>query len=328
MRADLAEKMSVDLVRAVRGRRTQTGLSRTLGYRSNIVHRWETRQCAPGAARFLQACLQVKPAMKELIPRFLKGSPAWYEPAAPFSPRSLAALLRELRGRTPLHSLVARTGYSRFQIGRWLSGKAEPRLPEFLALMEATSRRVLDFVAGIVDPAQLPSAARAWRELQRAREAAFEWPMSQAVLHALELHEYRAQRSAAAGLTFLCARLGLSLSDVEQGLRVLERSGQVRKLRGRYRLHRVQSIDTSQDPERSRALKAQWTELAVQRLRAGSSGLHGYSVFAVTRADLARLRQLELEYVRAMQSVIASSEPAECVGLYCVHLLDLGQEPA
>jgi hypothetical protein len=326
MHADIAEEMSIDLVRAVRGRRTQTGLSRSLGYRSNIVHRWETRQCAPVAARFLQLCLRLKPAMKELIPRFLKGAPSWYDPAEPFSPDAVAALLRHLRGRTPIRSLVERTGCSRFQIGRWLSGGAEPKLPEFLALVEACTRRVLDFIAGIVDPLSMTSTARLWRELQRAREAAYEWPMSQAVLHALELRAYREQRSASAALLFLCARLGLSLEEVEEGLRVLEQSGQVRKMRGRYRLHRVQSIDTSQDPERSRALKAQWTELAVQRLRAGTPGVHGYSVFAVTRADLARLRELELEYVRAMHSVIADSAPAECVGLYCVHLLDLGSD--
>lgn len=40
--------------------------------------------------------------------------------------------------------------------------------------------------------------------------------------------------------------------------------------------------------------------------------------------------QLQLQFVRAMQELIASSEPSECVGLYCAQLLDLGEpfEPA
>lgn len=37
-----------------------------------------------------------------------------------------------------------------------------------------------------------------------------------------------------------------------------------------------------------------------------------------------RMREMHLEYIRATQNLIASSEPAECVGLYCSQLLDLG----
>jgi len=53
-------------------------------------------------------------------------------------------------------------------------------------------------------------------------------------------------------------------------------------------------------------------------------------LFAASRADLTRLRELQLQYVRAMQDIVARSEPSECVGLYCVQLLDLkasGNEP-
>jgi hypothetical protein len=36
-----------------------------------------------------------------------------------------------------------------------------------------------------------------------------------------------------------------------------------------------------------------------------------------------RLRELNPEYVRAMQYLIAQSQPGECVGLFCAQLLDL-----
>jgi hypothetical protein len=82
-------------------------------------------------------------------------------------------------------------------------------------------------------------------------------------------------------------------------------------------------VETSQDPVRSRELKAAWASVALARLRAGAPGNYGYSLFAVTQADLRRLRDLHLEYVRAMQSVIAASAPGQCVGLYCAQMLDL-----
>jgi hypothetical protein len=41
----------------------------------------------------------------------------------------------------------------------------------------------------------------------------------------------------------------------------------------------------------------------------GSAGNFGYSLFAISRSDLRRLRYLHLEYVRAMQELIARSQP-------------------
>jgi hypothetical protein len=81
-------------------------------------------------------------------------------------------LLDDLRGETTLSELARRGGYSRFSVLRWLRAGAEPALPEFLTLIEFTSRRLLDFVASFTDPALLPSAREAWRLLQGAREAA------------------------------------------------------------------------------------------------------------------------------------------------------------
>ena len=53
-RASLAfgERVARELVVALRGRRSRLGLSRRLGYRSNIVRRWEAGECFPTAAAF------------------------------------------------------------------------------------------------------------------------------------------------------------------------------------------------------------------------------------------------------------------------------------
>jgi hypothetical protein len=56
-------------------------------------------------------------------------------------------------------------------------------------------------------------------------------------------------------------------------------------------------------------------------------GYFGYSLFAISRADLRRLRDLHVEYLREMQSIIAHSKPDECVGLLCMHLLDSSTRP-
>jgi hypothetical protein len=65
-----------------------------------------------------------------------------------------------------------------------------------------------------------------------------------------------------------------------------------------------------------------WTEVALERITCRSRGHFGYGLFAVSRQDVRRLRDLQVEYLREMQSIIAASAPNERVGLFCFHLFD------
>jgi hypothetical protein len=234
-------------------------------------------------------------------------------------------MLRHLRGKTPIVRVAELSGRNRYSVASWLDGTAEPKLPDFLRLVDVNGRRLLDLLAALEDPAQLPSVKGRWQQLQRARETAYEMPFSHAVLRALELEG--SARPSGSQASWLAKRLGVAKPEVVQALQLLVATGQVRETARGFRLMEVTAIDTSQDPERAHALKLAWTTTALERLRTHSPGWYGYSVFAVSRADLKRLQTLQLQYVRAMQDVIAGSGPSECVGLYCAQLLDLDPSP-
>lgn len=314
------ETVSVELLRALRGRRSQSALSRRLGYRSNIVHRWETRQCWPGADRFLELCQRVGVDLRKSYERMVPRRPEPLFKAAPASRVAVTALLTELRGRTPIIELAAAMAVNRFTVSKWVRGTACPNLPAFLQLIEATSGRMLDFVATLCDPAALPSLAARWKQLQLARNVAYDEPWSHAVLRALQLEG--APRSGSQ-LEYISARLGLPQLEVARLLRVLRAAGQVARRDGRWRANNVQRVDTSLDPERARMLKATWIRAAADRLEAGSPGGFAYSLFEVSASDLVRLRELQLQYARAMLAVISASRGTERVGLFCAQLLDL-----
>jgi transcriptional regulator with XRE-family HTH domain len=311
--------IAADLIRALRGRRSRAAFSKRLGYRSNAVQRWEAGQAWPTADDFLTRLARIEPRTAGVLSRFHGRDTVMRASDRVVTPQRVAAFLRALRGKTPIATLVQRTGYSRYRISRWLAGNARPRLPELLCVVEAASQRLLDLLSGLTDPARMPTVAPRWRELCAAREAAYESPWSQAVLHALELRDYREHPSS----RWLAARLGSTAEDVEAALSQLLRAGQIRRVRGRYRVREARLVDTGADPTRARRLKAQWTRTAAERLEAGAPGSFGYTLFAVSRGDLQRLRDLHLEYVRAMQTIIAESEKPDCVGLYCAQLLDL-----
>jgi hypothetical protein len=110
---------------------------------------------------------------------------------------------------------------------------------------------------------------------------------------------------------------------VERALEVLQTTGQIARREGRWVPLPATAVTTGRHPATLGILTNAWTRVALERVAEHAPGHFGYSLFAVSRADLRRIRDLQLEYLREMQSIIASSTPNECVGLLCLHLLDL-----
>jgi len=82
--------------------------------------------------------------------------------------------LRNANCSTGIRELPARSGHNRYSVGRWLRGNAEPKLPEFLSLVEAASRRLLDFIGTLTDPSRMATVSASWQRLELARNAAYD----------------------------------------------------------------------------------------------------------------------------------------------------------
>jgi DNA-binding MarR family transcriptional regulator len=188
----------------------------------------------------------------------------------------------------PLSVLATGARVSRHRIGRWLRGTAEPRLPEFLCLVDVATRRLPDWLATLTDPARLPSLAREWKQLCLAREAAYSQPWSHAVLRALELDELPVGR--ARQLEWIGERLGIDSAEVSRALEVLERTEQVARTRRGYSPRETRVINTAPESERARQLKSTWARVALERLDQAAPGNFGYALFAVSRKDMVKLR--------------------------------------
>ncbi len=193
------------------------------------------------------------------LERFFNEVPAWAKQLDPVAPHTVAVFLNQLKGNTPILTLAQHTGLNRFSISRWVSGRVEPKLPAFIQLVDATSGRLLDFVAAFVEPSTLPSLSAAWERLQLARRAAYDMPWSHGVLRALELKG--APRGLAAQRAWIARQLGLSTEQVADALVMLEKTLQVKKTNGGYRLRQMGSVvDTGDDKATllSRSLECTW----------------------------------------------------------------------
>ncbi|MEQ1507008.1 MAG: helix-turn-helix domain-containing protein [Myxococcota bacterium] len=308
-----------ELIRALRGRRSQTAMARRLGYKSNAVYTWESGRRSPPASVFLQAAGRLGIDVAAGLRTFLREDPPWLGEVA--TPAGIAALLTDLRGDAPIGRVAERAGRSRFAVSRWLSGRSEPRLPDLLRMVDATSLRALEFVAVFVDPATLSSTRTAWERLEAARTLAWSSPWAQAVLLGLELAPYRA--APAHDPALLAAKLGLEPEEVEGALALLERAGQVARDGAHWAPVAVQAVDVRRS-DAGRASKAFWATVALDRLRQGAPGAWSYNVFTVSEADLAKLEEMNRAHYRAVRALIAASSPAERVALIQLQLVPLG----
>jgi len=314
------DALARDLVRMLRGRRSQVQLSRWLGFSTNTVYSWEAGRRWPTASRFLFVAERVGHAPGEVLADFLGTA----EPLATDRP-GVAAFLQRCRGDLAVATIAERTGRSRYAVSRWLRGQSEPRLPDFLRLIEATTLRLLDFVAQLCDPAELSSAAREWATLQRARDTAWAAPWTQGVLLALTLPGYRSARHDP---DVLVAALGLAREEIDRCLDHLRATGQVRWDGHRWRPVAVPTVDLRR-PGSGTALKQHWLEVAAARLEQPADGaLFSYNLFTIDGASFEELRRMQRAYYRSVRSLVADAPAGDRVVLMGVQLVPLAGAPA
>jgi transcriptional regulator with XRE-family HTH domain len=322
------EVLAAELIRALRGKRSQTAFSRHLGYRCNVLYTWESGRRWPTAATFFKVAAKARIDLDGGLRRFLGTSPDWLK-AGSVDRKATAALLEHLRGGTSIVELARKVGTNRVSVSRWLHNQAEPRLPEFLKLVDVASSRLLDFVAIFVEPRELPECHGMWRELQAQREVAYELPWSHAVMRALELEAYKALPAHKEG--WIAQRLNVSLEIERQSLTALAASGLIVQEKKRWVVHKVLTVDTRSNPEAGRRLKQHWAEVARVRLpelEPNKVDLFSYNLFAVSEGDWLRLRELHIAYFQELRAIVAQSEPQERVALVNLQLLRLDELPS
>jgi hypothetical protein len=315
-------RLAAEFLRVLRGKRSQSVACRRLGARSNVVHQWETARSFPPASKALWAAARWGVDVRAALAQFYRVPPPWLETANLSSAEGVATLLEDLRGGTSIVEVARYCNKSRFAVARWLSGTSEPRLPDFLLMIERCSLRLFDFVEAFVDPAALPSVREPWRKLQAARRLAYDEPWSQAVLRALELHSYQVLGRHRDG--WVAERVGIAPAVVARSIKKLEDSGQIEWTGSRWGVKNVMALDTRRDPDAARRLRAWWLRQAAARVASGRRGLM-FNLIGVSNADLARLRELQRAYLTELRSIVARSEPVDHVVLSADLLLDLSE---
>lgn len=320
------EALAAEMLRELRGKRSQTAFSRHLGYKCNVFYTWESGRRWPTAVTFFRVAAKARVDWTASLRQFLGSAPQWLSKKATADGSWIVPFLEELRGSVSLVEVARRMNIHRATVSRWLNGKAQPKLPEFLHLVDVTSERLMDFVALFVEPSKLPACHDAWHELLAQREVAYHLPWSHAVMRVLELAEYASLPAHEPG--FIARKLSIPVSVEKLCLERLSAAGLIVKRQRRWEVVRVLTVDTRAQPEAGRALKSHWAKVGIDRLgelEPNKTDLFSYNLFAVTEADWQRIRERHIAYFHELRAIVAQSQPAQRVVLVNLQLLRLDE---
>lgn len=310
------EIVASQLLRAVRKPRSQVAFSRRLGYRSNPAADWEAGRRFPTAAEALRACQVCRIDVAAALSRFHPESAPLL---AEIDDAHVAQWLDALRGSRSIGELAEACGRSRYAVGRWLSGRTRPRLPDFLRLVDAITGRVSDFVAELVPIADVPALQEQHQRRSAARRLAFEQPWTEAILRVLEIPA-DPQRTTA---SWVASVLELDEAIVKESLDLMERAGVIRHTKDGYEASEPLTVDTRAAPQVVQVLKTHWARTAMERIRSPSErDLFSYNVCSIAARDLDRIREILRATFREVRSIVAASEPEETVALMNLQLVE------
>lgn len=318
---DLYRTAARELLRAIRGQRSQIAFARRLGYRANPLTDWENGRRTPTLREALRAAvvagLPVPLAFQRLAP---------IEPPSEEDGYRVHRWLDSLRGSLSVADLARRSGHSRYAVRRWLAGETEPKVHDFLSLVAALTGRVHEWVGALVPIEEVPSLEGSHRQLVRAKRLALDSPWSEAVLRVLETKGY-AERSGST-VTHVSTVLGLDEERVSDVLGALRGVGVLRQQGEGYSLAEPLSVDTSgAEPAELQRLRAHWANVAQARVCEGHpSDWFAYNVISVSRADSKRIEERLRAAYREVRSIVAQSTPCEVASLLTLHMVRWGEE--
>jgi hypothetical protein len=278
----------------------------------NPVADWESGRRCPTACEALRACEVAGIDVVDAFARFHRVT----LPRAGSS-FALGPWLAEINGSVSATELAGRAGRSRQQVGRWLNGRARPRLNDFLCLVDAITGRVCDLIAALVPIEQVPSVEKDYKQRLAARQLAHEEPWTEAILRCIETESYCTRATHEPGA--IARVLGIDGEIELRCLQKLEQTGVIVRRGAHYEPARSLTVDTRAIPQ----LKAHWCRVAESRLGSPQpKDISCYNVMCASEEDIERIRQLLLATFREIRTIVEHTPREAAVALVNIQLVN------
>ena len=284
MEADF-EELACSVLRALRGRRSQTVLSRMLGYRTNVVYRWEAGVRWPTAATWFQLLSRIGAPVSDALNALGPGLAQLHDEAELGTPEHQVLLLNAICVE-PANEVAALTELPAYSVRRLLRGATQPTLPVFFRIVEAVTGRLAPFLESLVAPEALTALGASYQISLAQRAVYQQHPWAEAILAKVECADYLSLRFHSN--RWLADRMGIPEREVDATIQALVQAGGL-KMEGQ--LYRTQPIRTTHlTAAEAQLLRHHWAQQIFEL--DGTRARTAYIVFSCTDDGLAELRQV------------------------------------
>lgn len=296
------DRVIQQILKGLRGRMSQTGLSRALGFDFNQVHRWE--KGAPQISwtdylKFAEKCgIRVS---EELRREFSYQGSAW----------DLPCFLRYIMGRRDISSAANEAGLSRFSLSRWLHEESEPKLRDILQLVRSLTSYFPWMVSVLAGGKPIPEFSEqiSVREIVRQTFARKPW----LILVYVALEDSRYKKRAAHDPEVLADILGIEIKIIEESLSDLKRLSIIKKAKGRWAVA-AESTHLELGPH----WNAQFAEY-YRRTYSLPLGDPKYEILSCSAASMKKIQEAYVKVCYEVQTLLAEEDVNDDTELALLH---------
>lgn len=297
-------------LRAIRGKRSQVAFSRRLGYKGNVAAKWEGGHRFPTFLEAMRAAERTGTDVVAALRDFHAAS------ADCWDPEDASAWLSALQGATRQSDLAQRSGLSRQQVGRMVSGRSKGRLPEVMALVDAMTGRLPDLIGQFVPIGTVYALAQQAQVRGALARLAISHPWSPAATAWLDIRGKVRWKDAVGELA---SAIGRSPQEAEALLDAMISAGAAVRKRGWLSPAPPITVEVQATTEDLHRIRSHWASVSSQRVaERRDKDLFSFNVFAVSREDLARVREAQRRFYREVRAIVSDSPP-EVAAMLTVH---------
>lgn len=313
-----------EMVRSLRGSRSARAFSAMLGFKSDVVSRWESGARDVLAADVFRAVALDGNSPWERVKRFDRLLGAAVEKHHGDDHERIAALLRTLCEHRTTASIADALGFSSRSADRLLTGEFKVRMSTLLLLVEEVSGRSVDFVLTMLD-GQMSPTLHTWTEQRRAQQrASVEVPLAEAVLALMRSERWKDR--AVDDAQWLAERLLFPVEEMRRTLDALVERGVVAKEGARHEPKAVSHVDIRAVDEGQETAKY-WFREAGRRAALAPAPHLGWLVYGTSQANSRRIYATMRRAYQEVLDILREGAPSERVELLALGLFPLDGEP-
>lgn len=246
-------KLEKELLRAIRGNRSQNQLNHKLGYNFNRIAKWESGAQKIPWSNFVDLCLTCRVGLPAALKRtfLIKRHEIKNE----------QKVVKLIIGDSPLEDIAKNLKTSKYSISSLFTGKTSPKLNTILQLINSKSEGLLyAFISELVDTKDIASIKHLRDSFETEINFFSKNPIAMGITHAMLTNGYKNLKKHKIG--FIASLLNISVKEEQFLIKKLEENQIIINKNGKYILNEESGlffIDTEG--------AIYWSEQCVERLK-------------------------------------------------------------